>query len=63
MKKLILSVRLFREVVVTSVAIIKLVQLIHDFVIPALNYKKASLEKLFKQNPVGQWEVRLRAIT
>ena len=38
MEKFILYVRMFREVVLTSVLVIKLIKLIHDFVIPALNY-------------------------
>lgn len=59
MKKFTLYVRLFREVVMTSVAVIKLAQLIHDFVLPALNYLGIKIEKLCEQNSLGRQQIRL----
>jgi len=54
MKKTTLYIRLFREVVITSYVTIKLVKLVHDFVIPALNYLRVNHEKLFVQDPIRQ---------
>ena len=60
MEKFILYVRLFREVVLTSVLVIKLIKLIHDFVIPSLNYVSKCFEKLFKQNSIRRRQVCIR---
>jgi hypothetical protein len=60
MKKFTLYVRLFREVLMTSVAVIKLTQLLHDFVLPALNYIGMKIEKLCEQNPFGRQQICLQ---
>lgn len=60
MKKFTLYVRLFREVVLTSVAVIKLAQLCHDFVLPALNYIGIEIEKLCEQNTLGRQQICLQ---
>ena len=60
MEKFILYVRLFREVVLTSFLVIKLIKLTHDFMIPALNYVSKCFEKLFKQNSIRRRQVCIR---
>ena len=60
MEKFILYVRMFREVVLTSILVIKLIKLIHDFVILALNYVSKFFEKLFKQNSIRRRQVCIR---